>query len=183
VVRRSTIQRAGAASHKSKEPTDIKAPVGSGSAALVAMMKPTDLRERDNPTLVGRLYEARFRAILFEREVGPGLMIILEVGQQEPPEVLFVQDDDVIEAFASNRADDPFGIGVLPRRARSAQNLDDLHCLQSGPEYGAIGGIAIADQIAWRGVPWKRLPDLLRGPFRGWVRGNAEVQDPAALML
>ena len=27
--------------------------------------------------------------------------------------MLFVQDDDVIEAFASNRADDPFGIGVL----------------------------------------------------------------------
>jgi hypothetical protein len=50
----ATTQR-GAPSQSGDERTDIKASVGSGDAALVAMMKPTDLREGDNLALIGRL--------------------------------------------------------------------------------------------------------------------------------
>jgi hypothetical protein len=63
------------------------------------MMKPTDLREGDDLALVERLSRARLWAILSKGEVGPGVVVILQVGQQEPPEVLFAQDDDMIEAF------------------------------------------------------------------------------------
>ena len=54
--------------------------VGSGSQPLVAMMKSTDLREGDDLAPVGRLCQARLRTVLFEGQVGPGLVIIPQVG-------------------------------------------------------------------------------------------------------
>ena len=74
----------------------------SGSQPLVAMMKSADLRKGDDPTLIRRLYRARLWAILFEGEVGPGVVIIPQVGRQKPLEVVFAQDNDVIEAVASD---------------------------------------------------------------------------------
>src|SRR5712672_2128773 len=79
-----------------------KPPIGLGGAALVAMMKPTHLGEGDDLTPIGRLYQARLWAILFEGEVGPRVVIIPQVGRQKPPEVVFAQDNDVIEAVASD---------------------------------------------------------------------------------
>ena len=61
-----------------------------------------------------RLYQARLWAILFEGEVGPGVVIVPQVGRQKPPEVVFTQDNDVNEAVASDWADDPLSKSVLP---------------------------------------------------------------------
>ena len=57
-----------------------KPPIGLGGAALVAMMKPTHLRKGDDLALVRRLYRSWRWAILFEGEVGPGVVIIPQVG-------------------------------------------------------------------------------------------------------
>src|SRR5215471_3508274 len=40
----------------------------------------------------------------------------------------------------------------------------------------------VAQQIARRAVPRKRLPHLLRGPFRGRMSGDAKMQNPPPLM-
>ena len=74
----------------------------SGSQPLVAMMKSADLRKGGDLALVGRLHPARLGAILFEGEVGPGVVIIPQVGRQKPLEVVFAQDNEVIEAVASD---------------------------------------------------------------------------------
>ena len=42
----------------------------------------------------------------------------------------FTDYDDVVEAFASNRANDPLGIGVLPRRPRRNYHLPNVQCLR-----------------------------------------------------
>ena len=52
----------------------------SGSQPLVAMMKSADLRKGDDLALARRLYRSRLWAILFEGEVGPGVVIIPQVG-------------------------------------------------------------------------------------------------------
>jgi hypothetical protein len=65
-------------------------------------VKSADLRKGDDPALIRRPYQARLWAILFEGKVGPRVVIIRQVGRQEPPEVVFVQDNDVIEAVASD---------------------------------------------------------------------------------
>jgi hypothetical protein len=57
-----------------------KARLRSGSPPLVAIVKSADLRKGDDLALVRRLYQARFWAILFEGEVGPGVVVISQVG-------------------------------------------------------------------------------------------------------
>ena len=95
----------------------------------------------------------------------------------------FTQDDDVIEAFTPDRSDDPFRERVLPRGSGSSENLVDPHSLKPRAEDSTVGPISIPDQIPWRGLPWKRFPDLLRDPSRCGVRGYAEMHDAATLVV
>src|SRR5215472_1781040 len=49
-------------------------------------------------------------------------------------------------------------------------------------EFGTEDAVAVAQQIARRAVPRKSLPQLLRGPFRGWMSGDAKMQNAPPLM-
>jgi hypothetical protein len=42
--------------------------------------------------------------------------------------------------------------------------------------------VAIVKEIAWRRVFGKRLPELLGGPLRGWMRGDGDVSDASTLV-
>ena len=95
----------------------------------------------------------------------------------------FAQDADVIEAFTPDRSDDAFCVRVLPRGSGSGDNLVDPHSLKPRAEEGTVGPISIPDQVPRRGLPWKRVPDLLRDPQRCGVRGYAEMHDAAALVV
>ena len=55
-------------------------PLRSSSEPLIAIVKSADLRKGDDLALVRRLYRSRLWAILFEGEVGPGVVIIPQVG-------------------------------------------------------------------------------------------------------
>ena len=52
-----------------------------------------------------------------------GGVVVGEIPTQQASEVPFVQHDDVIEAFPSNRADDALGEGILPGRPRGDEDL------------------------------------------------------------
>jgi hypothetical protein len=52
--------------NKAKQTGRLLGRGSSGSSAFVTMMKPTDLRDRDNRAGIGRLYVARFRAIFLQ---------------------------------------------------------------------------------------------------------------------
>ena len=43
-------------------------------------------------------------------------MVVFKVRRQDTAQVTLVEDDDVIETFATDRANDAFDIGVLPGR-------------------------------------------------------------------
>jgi len=47
-----------------------------------------------------------------------------------------VHHDDVIEALASDRADDPFHVRVLPRRSRCRTNGVSIHARDGGRHVG-----------------------------------------------
>ena len=80
---------------------------------------------RPNVAGRGRLYRTRLGAILAEREMSSALVVVFKVSRQHTAEVLLIEDDDVIEAFAPDRADDAFDIGVLPRRSRRGDDRLD----------------------------------------------------------
>ena len=52
-----------------------------------------------------------------------GGVVVHEVTAQQASEVPFAEHDDVIEAFASNRADDALGERILPGRPRGDEDL------------------------------------------------------------
>ena len=57
--------------------------------------------------------------------------MIFKVFRQHTAQVTLVEDDDVIETFAADRADDALDISVLPWRSRCSDDLLDRHRLDA----------------------------------------------------
>ena len=72
------------------------------------MMTSADLRGRNDAPARWRLYFTRMGALVVEGLMRAGGVVVREVAAQQASEMPFVEHDDVIEAFASNRADDAF---------------------------------------------------------------------------
>lgn len=69
--------------------------------------------------------------VLLEAEMRSTPMIVLPVGIEHAPQVRLVEDDDVIEALASNRADHTFDVRILPGTRRRGDNLGDAYAGQT----------------------------------------------------
>ena len=81
------------------------------------------------------------------------------------------QHDDVIEALPSNRSDESFDVGVLPRGARRRQdflNAHGIHVIEHR--------ITIAKERSRHFVPGERVTKLLHGPRGSDSRSNAVVR-------
>jgi hypothetical protein len=79
------------------------------------MMQAADLGEDNNIACRGKLYGTRPRAVLVEREMRSGIMVILKIGRQYATQVTLVEDDNVIQAFTADRTDETLGVRILPR--------------------------------------------------------------------
>jgi hypothetical protein len=88
----------------------------------------------------------------------------------------------VIQAFATNGADDPLDICALPWRAWRRQYLFDPHRPDLLNEVMAEDAVTIAQQIARRTVPRESLPELLSGPFCSRMCRDCEVNDTPTLV-
>ncbi len=55
----------------------------------------------------------------------PHRVVVLDVLTKHPPEMLFVDRDDMVETLAPERADDALGDGVGIRRVQRSQNRLD----------------------------------------------------------
>jgi hypothetical protein len=59
--------------------------------------------------------------------------------------VSLVQDEEVAEARAANRADEPLHEGILPGRAWGDPNLSNSHARDSLGEHLVVNRISIAE--------------------------------------
>jgi hypothetical protein len=73
----------------------------SRGSTLIAMMQTADLREGNNVARGGKLHAT----ILVEREMRPGVMMILKIAPQYAAQVTLAEDDNVIQAFTADRPD------------------------------------------------------------------------------
>lgn len=92
-----------------------------------------------------------------------------------------VEHDDMVETFAPDRTDHPFGEGVLPRRARRNHDFLDAHALDAISECPAVDSVTISNHESRRFVEGKSLDDLLCRSLGRWMRGHVEVDDLAAV--
>ncbi len=89
------------------------APISRGST-LIAMMQTADLREGNNIACGVKLHATRPWAVLVEREMRSGVMMILKIARQHAAQVTLVEDDNVIETFTADRTDETLDVGILP---------------------------------------------------------------------
>src|SRR3981189_1696605 len=76
------------------------------------------------------------------------------------------QDDDMIQALAPDRSDNPVGKAILPGRGCCSRFVPNAHCSQSACDDGAIDPIAITDHVTRSPIPRKCLGDLACNPLR-----------------
>ena len=63
-----------------------------------------------------------------------------------------MDDDNVIQTFSPYRADQPFGEGILPGRARSTKHFLDTQPCGRLAKYFAVIAVAVAQQKTRSGV-------------------------------
>ena len=132
---------------------------------------------RDDPS--GDVRRPEDRLLLGDRLMWPGLVVEDDELGEKAAEVLHVEEEDVVEQLAAERANESLGEGVHVRRAHGGADDTGAGALESGRESGAELRVAVGDQhlglLVHRGVA-----GLLGAPVVGGRRGRRDVNDAAA---
>src|SRR5215813_2949563 len=108
------------------------------------------------------------------------LVVVESIRFEAPTQMPFTNDQDMIQAFPSECADEPFDIGVLPRRSGCRRTVPNSHCSDPVQKNLTIESVIVADQVRWRGIPREGLDDLSRQPFGRWMSRYVEPEQLAA---
>jgi hypothetical protein len=144
---------------------------------LIAVMKAADLRNRNDATGCWRLNFSLIGAIVAEGLMRARGIVVRDIPAQQASEVPFVDHEDVIEAFPTNRPDDALGEGILPGCPRGDEDLAHPQAFQPPHEHVAVDGIPIAEQVRVRGLIREALDQLVGSPGGGWVVGNVDMDE------
>jgi hypothetical protein len=77
------------------------------------MMKSTE--DRPSSDFSEPLNGTKKRYVVGECKMRPDIVVIVAVSPEDPAQMGFAKDDDVIETFLADRADQPLRMPVLPR--------------------------------------------------------------------
>ena len=108
------------------------------------MVQAADFWNRDDHAQVRWLDWPPVRRILVEREMSASLLIVAQVAGQDATQVSCAKDENMIQALAPDRADEPLREGILPRASGSREDLVDLHAL-----YALAEGVTVDRHGFW----------------------------------
>ena len=103
---------------------------------------------------------ARVRCILAERNMSARVIIVGGEFRKNPPKMLFVDHDQMIDALAPDRPDQASNASVLPGCAERGGPIPDARRSDASLEYAAECLVIVANEFFWRPVPRKRLEDF-----------------------
>ena len=92
----------------------------------------------------GALNRANGRRIVVQRPMRSDVVIVGCVRSQDPSQMGLTQNNDMIQALAANRSDQPFGEAILPRRGWRGRFVPDAHGAQSARDEGTIDAIPVS---------------------------------------
>lgn len=110
-------------------------------------MKPANLWELDDRAQFWRLHFPAVRRILPKGKMRARGMIVVEVAEQNPTQVAFGENDDMVETLTPDGPDHTFDIWTLPRGTWRNENLPDTEGLGAARELVTEDPVAIADQV------------------------------------
>ena len=91
--------------------------------------------------------------------------------------MILIQDDHVVQTFATYAADDSFTIRVLPGRAWCDGDFFNVHAFDTLGEVVPVDAVTIANEKTRRFLVREGVDDLLGRPFNVGIRGYVEVND------
>ena len=91
------------------------------------------------------------------------------------------QHDEMVDALAPDRTDQPFGEAILPGRSRRNGLVPYTHGPQPTCDDGAVDPIPVPDEILRGIIPRKRLGYLTRNPFRCRVCRDVDPDEVSAV--
>src|SRR6266403_561353 len=122
------------------------------------MVQAANLGNGDDLASIRTLCRAPLWAILGEREVCPGSMVVVHIGRENAPQVSLVEDDCVIQIFSADRADEALNVRILPGGSRCGDDLLKTHPPDALTESATIRSVPVPQEVA-----------------RGSVHGKASV--------
>src|ERR1700732_214592 len=151
------------------------------SNTYIQMMESAKKWRRQNAT--NGMYRSRRRRVLVDRKVRASLVIVGRVRSQQMAKMPLAEHDNVVKTLPPDRTDRPFTISVLPRRSRRGWPIPNTHRPKAADEDVAVGRVAVTNDVSRRYFPAIGLGELVRNPFRRWVRGHSQPQNLAAIVM
>ena len=153
---------------------------------LVQKATETVASQRTNSRGGGRGSAAGGR-LLIERSVGAVRVVVLDVLPKHCREVARSTDQEVVEAFAAQGADEAFGDGVRPRCSDRGAEDADVGAGEHGVEGGGELAVPVADQelelLGAVAEIQQEVAGLLSDPGAGGVGGDSGEVHAAAAVL
>jgi hypothetical protein len=104
--------------------------------------------DRSHGDLAELLNGTKKRRVLGKGEMRSDVVIVGGISRENPAQMGVAEDDDVIEAFPSDRANQPLRMPILPKRARGRRVISDAHGRKPPGDRVAVGRVAVADSQA-----------------------------------
>ena len=101
----------------------------SGSFALccnafITVMQTAKMRDLDDPTDARDL--PSIRTLLVQPQMSPGPMVVGKIATESPLEMPRVPDNEMVQALSSDRADQAFGVWILPGTPGRREHLFNM---------------------------------------------------------
>src|ERR1700681_135603 len=90
------------------------------------------------------------------------------------------ENDDMIQALAADRPDQPFGKSILPRQGWGGRLVPNAHGAQSACDDGTIDTIPVSDEVARILIPRECLRYLAGNPLRCRVGCDMDPDEVSA---
>lgn len=123
------------------------------------------------------------RSVLLQRVMNSVSMIVGDIVPHQPPKMIFVECNDVIQEIPATTSNPALRRSVLPRRTITGSFGFQSRVLQESNDLAVELRVAIQDRISVFARIRECLPKLLNHPLSSRMRGHIEVEDPAAAML
>src|SRR3954452_13915657 len=94
----------------------------------------------------------------------------------------FPKYEHMIEALASDGADQSFSVTVLPRRSRRCRSVANAHRANAARKCLAVDKVAITNEVVRHRLPPAGLADLPGDPFGGWRGCDAEQKNSSTVI-
>jgi hypothetical protein len=146
----------------------------------IMVMQPAEDRRGYNSS--DRMDGSGYRSVLDKGQMRSSDVVVFCIRAEHISQMSLAEDDDVIKALPSDRADQPFGMAVLPRRSRCCRSVANAHGANPPSERLAIDPIAITDKMLRRVLPADGLSHLPRDPFGRGMRSYPESEHATSFM-